>query len=388
MIEDILSFYKSISHPQIKIDTVFKEIVQDYSIFQISESSFPNDDEKEKIANKIKESQVVIIDQNKELNTKMQNKCFIIGFEKTLIIFEYSSKSESFLRKLFSIHSQILTCDLSDQNDKMQIFKNEIFEFKRKFGYNTIYSHQAWNITHPCILGYLIKKSYLKLNKNRFEKFKSDIDRQKEPENFKEEEYVELRNVGNGSFAQCTLAYHIKYQKLFIVKKPLKIDVENDKLLKREKENYKKIKHPLFPKFYGTVKGKDFLVIEFINGSTLNRMKPEYLNSNEKITVIYELILIMLYLHDNSFIYRDLKPSNIMIDENKTAVLIDFDRLISNQNNEEIQEQTLDINFEFLAPEVNINKKFTYKSDIYSLGRIIVEYIIGQKEGNVLQFTT
>lgn len=27
-------------------------------------------------------------------------------------------------------------------------------------------------------------------------------------------------------------------------------------------------------------------------------------------------------------IYRDLKPNNVMIDENKTAVLIDFDRLI------------------------------------------------------------
>ncbi|KAK8839704.1 hypothetical protein M9Y10_031408 [Tritrichomonas musculus] len=378
MIEDILRFYKTISRHQIELDTVFKEIVQDYSIFHISESSFPNDDEKQKITDKIKESQVVIIDQNQELNKKMQNKCFIIGFEKTLIIFEYSSKSESFLREFFSIHSQILTCDLSDQNNKMQIFRDEINEFKR-FVYNRIYSQQAWKITSSCILGYLIKKSYLKLNQNRIEKFNSERDDQKEPEIFEKEEFVELRTVGNGSFALCKLVYHIKRQELFVVKKPNTNDVENDKLLKREIENYKKIKHPFLPKFYGTVKDKNYLVIEFINGSTLKKMSPDYLNFNEKITVIFELIFAMKYMHDNKFIYRDLKPNNVMIDENKTAVLIDFDRLISNENNEEIQEQTLDINADFLAPEVNVNRKFTYKSDIYSLGKII-KYIIGQKE--------
>ncbi|KAK8834442.1 hypothetical protein M9Y10_031474 [Tritrichomonas musculus] len=379
MIEDILRFYKTISRPQIEVNTVFKEIVQDYSIFHISESSFPNDDEKQRITDKIKESQVVIIDQNQELNKKMQNKYFIIGFEKTLILFEYSSKSEYFLRELFSIHSQILTCDLSDQNNKMQIFKKEINDFKKKFVYNRIYSQQAWKITNSCILGYLIKKSYLKLNQNRIEKFNSDRDDQKEPEIFEKEEFVELRTVGNGSFALCKLAYHIKRQELFVVKKPNTIYAENDKLLKREIENYKKIKHPFLPRFYGTVKDKDYLVIEFINGSTLKEISQDYLNFNEKITVIYELILVMKYLHDNKFIYRDLKPNNVMIDENKTAVLIDFDRLISNESNEEKQEQTLDINADFLAPEVNEDRKYTYKSDIYSLGKII-KYIIGQKE--------
>ena len=41
-------------------------------------------------------------------------------------------------------------------------------------------------------------------------------------------------------------------------------------------------------------------------------------------------MIVFKYFHDNGYIYCDLKPDNVMIDNNKNIVLIDLDRLIKN----------------------------------------------------------
>lgn len=51
------------------------------------------------------------------------------------------------------------------------------------------------------------------------------------------------------------------------------------------------------------------------------------LDFNDKIKIFFEIILVLKYLYDNKFVYRDLKPNNIMINKNKNAILIDFDRM-------------------------------------------------------------
>lgn len=63
-----------------------------------------------------------------------------------------------------------------------------------------------------------------------------------------------------------------------------------------------------------------------------------------------------------------------MINENKEVVLIDFNSLIEYGENKDI-DSTLDFATTFFAPEVAKTKKFTYESEIYSLGKII-EYIM------------
>lgn len=50
----------------------------------------------------------------------------------------------------------------------------------------------------------------------------------------------------------------------------------------------------------------------------------------DKFTIIFELIMIINYFHKNGFIYRDLRPNNIIIDENKNAFFFfDFDQMIT-----------------------------------------------------------
>ena len=157
-------------------------------------------------------------------------------------------------------------------------------------------------------------------------------------------------------------------------------DIEWKKLFEREKRNYEIIHHPLIPKFYGIGKiNKEVcLFIEYIKGRSLYEIKEMKLNKEEKIIIIYELLKVIEYLHQNEFIYRDLKPDNFIIDGNKTLVLIDFDRML---NKDEMQK-TQNFFSIYIAPEIyDKSKRYSYEVDIYSLG-LIVYFIIMEKEAH------
>lgn len=185
---------------------------------------------------------------------------------------------------------------------------------------------------------------------------------------------LNLRDVGSGSEFKCALIYHIKHAELYVVKKPIGNDVDIPKLTEREALNYSKLKHPLLPKFIGRVKENNCIVIEFINGKTFDNVDRMNLTYIEKMSIISELIFIFKYFHDNNLIYRDLKPNNVMIDENKSIVLIDLDRLIEYDSD---SEKTKDLASAFSAPEVYIYGMHSPESDIYSLGEM-VKWIIGE----------
>ena len=88
--------------------------------------------------------------------------------------------------------------------------------------------------------------------------------------------------------------------------------------------------------------------------------------------------MIINYLNKNNFVYRDLKPDNVMIDENKTIFIIDFDNMIKYTEKNEIRTG----NFQnvFQAPEVH-DCQISCKSDIYSIGQMIY-YIVNKKLPN------
>ena len=87
----------------------------------------------------------------------------------------------------------------------------------------------------------------------------------------------------------------------------------------------------------------------------------------------------MKYFRDESFVYRDLKPLNVMINDEKYVFIIDFDRLI-NKNITQNIEIALTNNFSsiFVAPEVN-DGDISYFNDIYSIRKMIF-YIINEKK--------
>lgn len=123
--------------------------------------------------------------------------------------------------------------------------------------------------------------------------------------------------------------------------------------IEREISNYIAINHPLLHIFYGNTRSENHVIIEYINGKTLSQIKNLNFNESDIFTICFQLLIIIEFIHRNHCVYQDLKPDNVMIDENKNIVLIDLDRMLQIQNSLNDKSRTLDFNSDFTVPEVN-----------------------------------
>ena len=161
----------------------------------------------------------------------------------------------------------------------------------------------------PCIFGYIIKRSYLKLNRNRITsntsiKLKSKFDN--------DDGLIELRQIGFGSSFNVFLYYSLMYDELIAIKK-LKEEYDYDYLVDRVDENLSSICHPFMTEYFGKVHNKNttikcpYLAFEFINGQLLED-NVEQLQLTEKVSIIrvYSFYFEMI---ENFFISFEIKIS-------------------------------------------------------------------------------
>ena len=220
----------------------------------------------------------------------------------------------------------------------------------------------------------LLDDLYLKTNKDRFNNFTENSIEDKKEIKLNNHNYIKIKHLGAGS-SSVDLIYHIELEQLLALKR---FPCNKDRtLLDREKRNYERIDHPLITKYYGNgrMNKEEFILVEFIKGHSLSDIKKLELNEEDKIIMIYELLFTIKYLHNKEFIYRDLKPSNFIIDENKTIVLTDFDRMLTNED----EQITKNFNSVYFDPEISGTKQYSYEVDIYSLG-LIIYFIVTEND--------
>lgn len=116
-----------------------------------------------------------------------------------------------------------------------------------------------------------------------------------------------------------------------------------------------------------------YLVMEYIQGNDLAHEMQAGQNLNYKKT-IRQIIKMVAAIHKMGILHLDLKPSNILINENKELILIDFGsaRYIG-QNHQDVSFAT----FGYSAPELFLNTQASRETDIYSLGAMIYYFTTG-----------
>ncbi|CAM0908456.1 unnamed protein product [Alopecurus aequalis] len=86
------------------------------------------------------------------------------------------------------------------------------------------------------------------------------------------------------------------------------------------------------------------------------------------------------YLHENYILHLDLKPSNILMDEEMMPKLIDFGgSRCFDEGQMDVTTITITGTMGYMAPELLSSGKITYRSDLFSLGVIIKEILTGEK---------
>jgi len=136
---------------------------------------------------------------------------------------------------------------------------------------------------------------------------------------------------------------------------------------------------------YFVVEDRYYLVMDFVDGQDLNALLKEKGNpglpQEDVVAWGIEICGVLDYLHNNKppVIYRDLKPSNIMIrTADKTIVLIDFGIACVVQDDMEESQRTKIGTVGYISPEQYLGKPVP-ASDIYSLGATLYHLVTGTK---------
>ncbi|KAJ0983392.1 hypothetical protein J5N97_011647 [Dioscorea zingiberensis] len=133
------------------------------------------------------------------------------------------------------------------------------------------------------------------------------------------------------------------------------------------------------------------LVYEYVPNRSLDTIlfdsiKHEQLDWGRRYKIISGIARGLLYLHEDSqlkIIHRDLKASNILLDEDMNPKISDFGlaRLFGGDQTGGTTSRVVGT-FGYMAPEYVMRGQFSAKSDIFSFGVLVLEILTGQKNSN------
>jgi tetratricopeptide (TPR) repeat protein/predicted Ser/Thr protein kinase len=130
----------------------------------------------------------------------------------------------------------------------------------------------------------------------------------------------------------------------------------------------------------GQADGFKFITMEYLEGQDLRGVLREKgkLTPEEAARVILQICHALEAAHGEGVIHRDLKPQNIMMDANGRAYVMDFGIARSAHLPGMTQTGALVGTPEYMSPEQAKGEKLGEQSDIFSLGVILYELVIGQ----------
>ncbi|KAM1797013.1 hypothetical protein ACFX11_037180 [Malus domestica] len=133
------------------------------------------------------------------------------------------------------------------------------------------------------------------------------------------------------------------------------------------------------------------LIYEFVPNASLDHIifdpiKRAQLDWDRRYKIIVGITRGLIYLHEDSrlrIIHRDLKASNILIDEEMTPKISDFG-MAKLFGVDQTQGNTSRIvgTYGYMAPEYAMHGHFSVKSDVYSFGVLVLEIVSGQKNNS------
>ncbi|XP_010533171.1 PREDICTED: cysteine-rich receptor-like protein kinase 26 [Tarenaya hassleriana] len=152
-----------------------------------------------------------------------------------------------------------------------------------------------------------------------------------------------------------------------------------------------KLQHRNLVRLLGfSTKGNErLLVYEFVKNASLDNflfdaVKKRYLDWGKRYEIIGGIARGLLYLHEDSrlrIIHRDLKASNVLLDEEMNAKIADFGVARLFDIDQTTQRFTSKIvgTLGYMPPEYAMHGQFSFKTDVYSFGVLVLEIVSGKR---------
>jgi len=319
------------------------------------EKLLPGQDWELEIGKAVRESDVVIVCLSKQFNQA--------GFRQKEVRFAINAAMEQPEGEIFIIPARLEVCDTLESLNKWQwvdLFEND--------GYKRL------------IVALRARADKIGATFNRHTIKRGD---------WIGERYQVVRLLNTTNYSQLAEAWDARLQRKVAIKSLYLAESDNDALERlknlfvREAITLRRLVHPNIPYIYDVIVNPIGLVIEWIEGTSLQAVQEErkVFATPEVIHLGIVLAEALSYVHEHGVVHRDIKPSHIMINTSNQPILTDFG-IAHLSSSEDISYNREDGTYfyvgtrDYSAPEqLEEPQNVTVKADIFSLGIVFYEML-------------
>lgn len=189
------------------------------------------------------------------------------------------------------------------------------------------------------------------------------------------------RPLGKGKFGSVYLA-RLKENHFLVALKVLfksqlqKSNVEHQ--LRREIEIQGHLRHPNILRMYAYFwdEKRIYLVLEYAQGGEMYKYlkKKGRFDETTAAVFMFQMADALRYCHEKKVIHRDIKPENLLIGDNGELKIADFGWSVHAPNQ---KRQTMCGTLDYLPPEMVVGEEHREHVDIWSLGVLCYEFLVG-----------
>lgn len=199
--------------------------------------------------------------------------------------------------------------------------------------------------------------------------------------------YSLLELIGRGGMAEVYRSFHPDLGRnlaIKIIHPHLTSEPDFVERFRREAQAAASLRHPHIVQVYDfavTDEGLSYMVMEYVAGTSLDN----YLKQNAPLSFAQALPLFQQvaeavgYAHQRGIIHRDIKPGNILLDEEGKVYLTDFGLAQIIGANRLTQTGSTSGTPAYMAPEQVMGQTVTPAADIYALGVLLYEMLTGRR---------
>lgn len=191
--------------------------------------------------------------------------------------------------------------------------------------------------------------------------------------------------IGGGGMSNVYLAQDMILDREVAIK-ILRYDFTNEEELRkrfhREAMSATSLTHPNIVTVYDVGEDRDmhYIVMEHVVGKTLKKYIQEYspLSPARTVHIMKQLTSAIGHAHDHGIIHRDIKPQNLLVDEEGNVKITDFGIATTLSATSYTQTNSVIGTVHYLSPEQARGGVATNQSDIYALGIVMYELLTGE----------
>jgi serine/threonine-protein kinase len=193
----------------------------------------------------------------------------------------------------------------------------------------------------------------------------------------------EKDKLGEGPLSEVYRAVDLQLGRrvaLKILRAHVEIDPAADERFQREAKHTSNLTHASIATVYeyGKEGGQSYIAMEYLEGRTLDRIiKDQTLGYEECLRIALAVTNALALVHRSHLIHRDLKPGNIMVQDDGAVKLLDFGIARARDEANITQHGMLVGTVLYMSPEQVRGDELDARSDVFALGSVFYHSMTG-----------